>query len=303
MVDPDEVIDCGHGRHRDRGHRASTTTASSTSSRFRDVIAKSSDVGVIRVAQRLGRENFNRYMREFGFGVATGVELPGESTGLLRPDLALERALAGLALLRPGDRGDRAADGTAAVAAVANGGYLMKPLSRARASRTSDGPRGEGRCKPVAVRRVLEPRDGGRPHRPAEGRGARTAPGKHAAIPGYAVAGKTGTAQKIDATGRYSMIDHVASFVGFVPASRPALVILVSLDTPAGRAQPGRRRGRARSSRASPSTRCATWPCRRTTPTASCGPRPAGPLSRRRPRPIAPATPAAPRAADGRRPR
>ena len=49
------------------------------------MIAKSSDVGVVRVAQRLGRENFNRYVRDFGFGAATGVELPGESAGLLRP--------------------------------------------------------------------------------------------------------------------------------------------------------------------------------------------------------------------------
>src|SRR5207244_9397944 len=58
--------------------------------------------------------------------------------------------------------------------------------------------------------------------------------GKHAAIPGYTVAGKTGTAQKVDASGHYSMVDHVASFVGYVPASRPALVILASLDTPKG---------------------------------------------------------------------
>jgi membrane peptidoglycan carboxypeptidase len=58
--------------------------------------------------------------------------------------------------------------------------------------------------------------------------------GKKARVEGFEVAGKTGTAQKIDATGRYSMIDHVASFVGFVPASRPALVVLVSLDTPKG---------------------------------------------------------------------
>jgi cell division protein FtsI (penicillin-binding protein 3) len=59
--------------------------------------------------------------------------------------------------------------------------------------------------------------------------------GRRAAVPGFVVAGKTGTAQKVDpATGRYSMVDHVASFVGFVPASRPALVILASLDTPRG---------------------------------------------------------------------
>jgi cell division protein FtsI (penicillin-binding protein 3) len=63
--------------------------------------------------------------------------------------------------------------------------------------------------------------------------------GRRAAVPGYPVAGKTGTAQKIDASGRYSMVDHVASFVGFVPVSRPALVVLASLDTPRGGANQG----------------------------------------------------------------
>jgi cell division protein FtsI (penicillin-binding protein 3) len=63
--------------------------------------------------------------------------------------------------------------------------------------------------------------------------------GHKAAVAGYAVAGKTGTAQKVEPSGRYSMVDHVASFVGFVPASRPALVILVSLDTPRGPANEG----------------------------------------------------------------
>jgi cell division protein FtsI (penicillin-binding protein 3) len=120
---------------------------------------------------------------------------------------------------------------TAAVGAVANGGYLMRPL----VVRQIEDASGKvlKTVKPVAVRRVIDPEtvdtltgilktvvtDG---------------TGRHAAIPGYVVAGKTGTAQKIDAQGRYSMIDHVASFVGYVPASRPALVVLVSLDTPRG---------------------------------------------------------------------
>src|SRR6185436_3834421 len=58
--------------------------------------------------------------------------------------------------------------------------------------------------------------------------------GRRAALPGYTVAGKTGTAQKVEPSGRYSMVDHVASFVGFAPASRPAVVVLASLDSPKG---------------------------------------------------------------------
>jgi membrane peptidoglycan carboxypeptidase len=87
--------------------------------------------------------------------------------------------------------------------------------------------------KPVAVRRVLEPSTIDLLTDLLKGV-VTDGTGRHAAVPGYVVAGKTGTAQKVDPSGRYSMIDHVASFVGFVPASRPALVILVSLDTPRG---------------------------------------------------------------------
>ena len=119
-----------------------------------------------------------------------------------------------------------------ATAAVANGGYLMKPLvvrrvedKDGRVVKESEAARGAPR--PAAG-------DGGHPHRDPEAAWCARAPGRRAAVPGYVVAGKTGTAQKVDATGRYSMIDHVASFVGFVPASRPALVVLVSLDTPRG---------------------------------------------------------------------
>jgi cell division protein FtsI (penicillin-binding protein 3) len=86
---------------------------------------------------------------------------------------------------------------------------------------------------PVAVRRVIEPDTVELLGELLRGV-VRDGTGRRAAVPGYVVAGKTGTAQKVDASGRYSMVDHVASFAGFVPASRPALVILVSLDTPRG---------------------------------------------------------------------
>ena len=193
-------------------------------------MAKSSDIGVIRVAQRLGRESFNRYMRAFGFGTPTGVELPGESSGLLRPPSRWS-ALSLASLSFGQEIGVTALQITTAVAAVANGGYLMKPYL-VRAVEDAAG-RVVKSHKPVAVRRVLEPRTVEVLTDLLKGT-VRNGTGKKAAIPGYTVAGKTGTAQKIDESGRYSMSDHVASFVGFVPASRPALVILVSLDTPRG---------------------------------------------------------------------
>src|SRR6185436_10939915 len=189
-----------------------------------------SDVGVIRVAQRLGRESFNRYMRAFGFGAATGVELPGESSGLLRPPSRWS-ALSLASLSFGQEIGVTALQITAAVGAVANGGYLMKPYI-VRELEDAAG-RVVQSFKPVAVRKVLEPHTVEILTDLLKGV-VRNGTGRRAALPGYTVAGKTGTAQKIDASGRYSMIDHVASFVGFVPASRPALVVLVSLDTPKG---------------------------------------------------------------------
>ena len=185
---------------------------------------------MIRVAQRLGRENFARYVRDFGFGAPSGIELPGESAGLFRPTPRWS-ALSLPTLSFGQEIGVTALQITMAAAAVANGGYLMKPFV---VKRVEDS---EGRVlretKPLVVRRVLEPADRGDAHHdPAAGRERGT--GQRAAVPGYVVAGKTGTAQKVDASGRYSMIDHVASFVGFAPAARPALVVLASLDTPRG---------------------------------------------------------------------
>jgi cell division protein FtsI (penicillin-binding protein 3) len=120
---------------------------------------------------------------------------------------------------------------TMAAAAVANGGYLMKPLIVKEVENASGDV--VKQFKPVVTRQVLQPQT-------VEvltdilTTVVKEGTGRHAQIPGYTVAGKTGTAQKVDASGRYSMIDHVASFVGFVPARHPAFVILVSLDTPKG---------------------------------------------------------------------
>jgi cell division protein FtsI (penicillin-binding protein 3) len=234
VVDPDEVIDCGHGALEVAGIRINDHRVFDQLT-FREVLARSSDVGMARVAQRLGRDNFNRYIRHFGFGAATGVELPGESGGLLRPTNRWS-ALSLPTISFGQEIGVTALQMTSAVAAVANGGYLMKPII-VRQIEDSQG-RLVREARPLVVRRVL---DTGTADTLSDllrgvvvhGTGVR------AAIPGYAVAGKTGTAQKVEASGRYSMVDHVASFVGFVPASRPALVVLVALDTPRGPANEG----------------------------------------------------------------
>src|SRR5688572_4033291 len=229
VVDPDEVIDCGQGFVEIAGFRINDHNVFDQL-RFREVMAKSSDVGMVRVAQRLGRENFNRYMRGFGFGAPTGVDLPGETAGLLRPTTRWS-ALSLASLSFGQEVGVTALQLASAVSAVANGGVLMRPtIVRQVEDRTGNVIRA---TRPAVVRRVIEPPTVDAITALLEGV-VEHGTGKLAAIPGYRVAGKTGTAQKIDASGRYSMIDHVASFVGYVPASRPALVILVALDTPRG---------------------------------------------------------------------
>jgi cell division protein FtsI (penicillin-binding protein 3) len=229
VVAPGELLDCGNGRIEIAGNVINDHEVFDQLT-FTQAVARSSDIGMIRVAQRLGRENFARYVRDFGFGATSGIDLPGESAGLFRPTTRWS-ALSLPTLSFGQEIGVTALQITMAAGAVANGGYLMKPFVVRRVEDASG--RVVRETKPVVVRRVLEPQtvetlltilqevvSGGT--------------GKRAAVPGYVVAGKTGTAQKIDATGRYSMIDHVASFVGFAPAARPALVILASLDTPRG---------------------------------------------------------------------
>src|SRR5262245_35776334 len=229
VVDEGEVIDCGHGAIEVAG-TVINDHAVYDQLTFRDVMAKSSDVGVIRVAQRLGRESFHRYIRDFGFGAPTGVDLPGESPGLLRPTSRWS-ALSLPSLSFGQELGVTPLQMAAAVAAVANGGYLMRPFV-VRQVEDADG-RVVRAAAPVAVRRVLEPGTIEVLTRLLRGV-VDHGTGTRAAIPGYVVAGKTGTAQKVDASGRYSMVDHVASFVGFVPAQRPALVVLAALDSPRG---------------------------------------------------------------------
>ena len=230
LAAPGEVLDCGGGKVEIAGtvirdHKEFDRLS------FREAVAKSSDIGMIRIGQRLGREGLYRYVRSFGFGEPTGVDLPGESAGLLKPT-ARWSALTLPSMSFGQEVGVTSLQMAMAAAAVANGGYLMRPIV---VRRIEDA---EGRLvkemKPVVVHRVLEPETVDAVTEMLK-LVVREGTGHRAAVPGYVVAGKTGTAQKVDPeTGRYSMIDHVASFVGFVPASRPALVVLASLDTPRG---------------------------------------------------------------------
>jgi len=196
---------------------------------FSEVLQNSSNVGSMKVGLALGRDRYHHYMTAFGFGAPTGIGLPGESRGLLRdpqrwsplslPTMSIGQEVSVTALQM-----------LAAFGAVANGGTLMQPRL-VKAEFDADG-REMRRIEPRAVRQVVSPET------------ARTlsrmlvevvehGTGHLAAVGGYDVGGKTGTAQKLDSTTRrYSRAPGVLSFVGFVPADEPRLVLLVLLDEP-----------------------------------------------------------------------
>lgn len=195
---------------------------------FRDVMAFSSNVGAVKVGMRVGKDLFYTYITTFGFGLPTGVDLPGENLGLIRQPQQWSQVSIG-ALSIGHEISATPIQLITAVATVANDGYLMRPRV-VKAVRDSDGRMRE--IEPVPVRRVLS-QGTARTLASMLTEVVERGTGQAAAIPGTAVAGKTGTAQKIDRnTGRYSRTKVVASFVGYVPAENPRLAILVLIDEP-----------------------------------------------------------------------
>jgi cell division protein FtsI (penicillin-binding protein 3) len=195
----------------------------------REILAHSSNVGSIKIGQKLGKSLYYHYMSSFGFGTLTGMDLPGETPGLIRRPKGWS-ALS-LSVLSLGQEiSVTPVQFAAAFGAVANGGNLLRPHV-VRALRSQDGKlvREVG---PVVVRRVISEATS-RTLLEMLTAVVEEGTGKDAALADYRVAGKTGTAQKVDpATGRYSQRRVVASFVGAVPAEAPRLVILVTIDDP-----------------------------------------------------------------------
>lgn len=192
---------------------------------FEDVIVRSSNVGAILVGLRLGPERISRFVRRFGFGQAIAPDFPSESAGLVwAPETLTDRALASISM------GYQVAvtplQMAAAVAAVANGGELLRPRLLRAISRTDGRETTERHVIRRAISRATATELAGIMHQVVERGTAR-----RARVPGYTVAGKTGTAEKL-IDGRYSHYDHYASFVGFAPVEDPRMVLLVMLDTP-----------------------------------------------------------------------
>jgi cell division protein FtsI (penicillin-binding protein 3) len=204
---------------------------------FAEVIQKSSNIGTAKVAMRLGEEKLYRYIRMFGFGEKTGIDLVGESPGLVRePKRWSGRSLASIAFGQ--EISVTPIQLITAYAAVANGGWSVQPHIVSEV-REPDGVALK-RFSAEARRRVLNPETARGLAKILEGTVAKGGTGEKAALKGFSVAGKTGTAQKVDPdTKRYSSREFISSFVGFVPSDDPLLVILVVVDSPDGEAWGG----------------------------------------------------------------
>ena len=196
---------------------------------FTEVLQNSSNVGSIKVGLLLGKERYYKYIVGFGFGVPAGVGLSGESRGQLRPPSQWSGL--SLATMSIGQEiSVTAVQMVSAFAAIANGGRLMQPTV-IRAMLDSQG-RVVREMEPRVVRQVISP-DTAQVLTRMMTAVVRDGTGHNAAIAGYEVAGKTGTAQKLDpATRRYSRAPGVLSFVGFAPADDARLAMLVMLDEP-----------------------------------------------------------------------
>ncbi len=227
LATPDEMIDCQGGKIVLAGHTIHDAEPHYVLS-LTDMVAESSDVGTVKLAMRLGDDRLYRYIRSFGIGARTGVELPGEERGLLQPPSRWSRISIGEMSI-----GQEAAvtplQMITMYSAIANGGILFQPRivhdvfigSHHDALPPAAGHRAVSEKTAEMLRKILSA---------VVDHGS----GKAAQLAGYTSAGKTGTAQKVTANGTYNHTLHIGSFIGFAPVTNPAVTILVVIDSPVG---------------------------------------------------------------------
>jgi len=195
-----------------------------------EIMKYSSNIGSAKIGFKMGEEKLSTYLRNFGFGGRTGIDLPGESPGNLKRhwygiDLATISFGQGVSL--------STVQLVSALSAVANGGNLMKPYLVEQI--LDDSGTVVQKFEPQLVRRVISPETAQKITKMMETVTGDGGTGTKAALDGFRVAGKTGTAQKVDpVTHTYSPTKRIGSFVGFVPADKPKLTIAIIIDEPQG---------------------------------------------------------------------
>jgi len=236
LTNPNEVVDCQMGSitvngrliHDHKPYGALTVT---------QVLENSSDVGAIKIALRLGDERFDRYIRSFGFGSQTGIELPGETRGLTKPASRWSKVSIG-AISMGQEIGVSPLQLISMASTIANDGVFVPPRIVAGTTPPRSTPQLIA-FQPAAGRKVISSMTAAEMKQMLEGVVLRGT-GRKSILDGYSSAGKTGTAQKIDpATGKYSKSHYIASFTGFAPVNTPAVSVLVILDSPVGEHEGG----------------------------------------------------------------
>ena len=233
---PDEMIDCQEGAIvlnglRIRDHERFGMLSVS------DIIAHSSDVGAIKLGLRLGDERFDHYIRGFGFGSQTGIELPGETRGIHKPVSRWSKVSIG-AISMGQEIGISAVQLASMISTIANDGVFV-PSRVVAGTTTPNAPLQNVAYHVPQQRRVISPLTAVEMKKMLESV-VLHGTGRKALLDGYTSAGKTGTAQKVDpATGAYSKSKYVGSFAGFAPVNQPALTVVVIIDSAQGLHQGG----------------------------------------------------------------
>ena len=225
-VRPDTTIFCENGiwnfggrpLHDHKGYGAMSV---------QDILIKSSNIGAAKLAVSVGEQKFYEYIRRFGFGDRTGVELPGEIPGIIRPPQSWSKI--SITRIPMGHEvGVTPLQMTVAMATIANGGKLITP--RIVKSITSGDGKTVSSFSPVVLRQVITPETAAQIGNALRGVVSDRGTAAAAAVPGFTICGKTGTAQKVDPKGGYEHGKYLVSFSGYLPAENPEFVGLVVLD-------------------------------------------------------------------------
>jgi cell division protein FtsI (penicillin-binding protein 3) len=236
LTNPNEVFDCQMGSIVYNGMRIRDSKPHGLLPVW-GVLAESSDVGSIKIALRLGEDRYYRYIRAFGFGQQTGIELPGETRGLTKPPSRWSKV--SIAAISIGQEiGISPMQLAALISTFANDGIRVPPRI-VMGSAPPQGPLQNVAFHPVAGQRVISSFTAAE-MRSMMQKVVLEGTGRKAILEGYTSAGKTGTAQKVDPeTGVYSKTKYIGSFAGFAPLNNPQIVVAVILDSAVGLHQGG----------------------------------------------------------------
>ena len=226
-ISEEDKIFCENGAYQVGGRILHDHTSHGTLT-FRQVIEESSNIGTVKVAQMLGADLLYKYLRDFGFGAKLGIDLSGEISGMIQP--VRQWSKTSITSIPMGQEvGVTALQLACAISVIANGGQLMKPYI-IDSVRDKQGELIK-QNKPILMRKVISLDTALRIKKILTGV-IEEGTGKMAKVSGFSAAGKTGTAQKLEANGTYSHDKFVASFIGFAPAEDPLLAIVVTVDEP-----------------------------------------------------------------------